>query len=162
MIHGDNNPSAQKNHRYDPGGCMPGIRRPLMILFVFAFGMFFTLPCSQAFSFFGKKQDTGEITKIRTKLKTFQEKMPEDRVYLMFDKPFYYPGETIWFQAYVRNGADMGASKMSEILHVEWIAPSGNKIKELSLIARKGVASGDISLDEGMAGGLYKIKAYTE
>lgn len=101
------------------------------------------------------------IQGISEKLAAFQSDMPEDRVYLMLDKGFYFPGETIWFQAYVRNGADMAPSLKSEILHVEWVAPSGNVLKEFALIARKGTASGDIQLDGDAPGGLYTVRAYT-
>ncbi|MCP4109744.1 MAG: hypothetical protein GY749_30220 [Desulfobacteraceae bacterium] len=101
------------------------------------------------------------IKNIKGQFSDFMEKRPEDRVYLHFDKPFYYPGETVWFQAYVRDGAQMKPSGKSEILHVEFINPRGNKEKELHLIARNGSASGDIQLDEGIPGGLYKIRAYT-
>lgn len=101
------------------------------------------------------------ITDAASRFSEFLEKRPEDRVYLHFDKPFYFPGETIWFQAYVRNGADMKPSGQSEILHVEFINPRGNKEREFQLIARDGTAAGDIELDEGAAGGIYKVRAYT-
>jgi len=86
---------------------------------------------------------------------------PEDRVYLMCDKTLYFPGETLWFQAFVRNGADLAPSLKSEILHVEWISPSGSTLKEFALIARKGTATGDIALDSEAPGGLYTLKAWT-
>lgn len=92
----------------------------------------------------------------------FQQGMPEDRVYLMLDKSFYFPGETIWFSAFVRNGADMAPSVKSEILHVEWVAPSGNVEKELTLITRKGAGAGDITLAPDAPGGLYTLRAYTQ
>ncbi|GAB4341354.1 MAG: hypothetical protein OHK0038_21050 [Flammeovirgaceae bacterium] len=84
-----------------------------------------------------------------------------DRVYVHTDKPFYKPSENIWFEVYVRNEKDMKPSQHSEIVHVEFINPKGNIEKELHLIARNGRASGDIALDEEIAGGLYKLKAYT-
>lgn len=107
-------------------------------------------------------QDNELIAEIKTNFNKFEKKRPEDRVYLMFDKPFYYPGEIIWFQAYVRNGADMKPSEKSEIVHVEFIAPSGNIDKKLTIISRNGTGSGDIALDKNISGGLYKIKAYTK
>lgn len=92
----------------------------------------------------------------------FQQAMPEDRVYLMLDKSFYFPGETVWFSAFVRNGADMAPSEKSEILHVEFLAPSGNVDKELTLITRKGFGSGDIALAPDAPGGIYTLRAYTQ
>ncbi|MFT6960635.1 MAG: hypothetical protein ACJAWV_000335 [Flammeovirgaceae bacterium] len=101
------------------------------------------------------------MKKLKQKFNSYIENHSEDRVYLHFDKPFYEPGESIWFEAYVQNGADMEASK-SEIVYVEFISPKGNKEKELKLIAKNGKASGDIQLGEDASGGIYKIKAYTK
>ncbi|MBI3501514.1 MAG: carboxypeptidase regulatory-like domain-containing protein [Bacteroidetes bacterium] len=86
---------------------------------------------------------------------------PEERVYLQFDKPFYNPGETIWFSAYLRNGQNLKPSSQSDILNVEFINPKGSVEKTIRLIAKNGKASGDFMLDEECAGGLYKVKAYT-
>ncbi len=101
-------------------------------------------------------------------LKMLQEKyaklikqFPEDRVYVQFDKPFYKPGETIWFSAYVRNAENMQPSEQSDILHVELISPKGNVMTELKLIVKKGKAVGDFALSEDITGGMYKVKAYT-
>jgi len=88
-------------------------------------------------------------------------KLPEERVYLQFDKPFYNPGETIWFSAYLRNGQNLKASSQSDILNVEFINPKGSVEKTIRLIAKNGKASGDFSLGEESPGGLYKVKAYT-
>ncbi|MBI4645149.1 MAG: hypothetical protein HY738_00800, partial [Bacteroidia bacterium] len=105
--------------------------------------------------------DSEFLKKLREKFEKFCSQLPEDRVYLQFDKPFYKPGETIWFSAYVRNGADLKPSLKSEILHVELISPKGNAEKELRLIAKHGKTKGDFLLGEEIPGGLYKIKAYT-
>jgi len=88
-------------------------------------------------------------------------KLPEDRVYLQFDKAFYNPGETIWFSAYVRNGQNLKPSDQSDILNVEFINPKGSVEKTIRLIAKNGKVAGDFLLDEECAGGLYKVRAYT-
>lgn len=88
-------------------------------------------------------------------------KLPEERVYLQFDKPFYNPGETVWFSAYLRNGQNLKPSSQSDILNVEFINPRGSVEKTIRLIAKNGKAAGDFVLDEECAGGLYKVKAYT-
>jgi hypothetical protein len=101
------------------------------------------------------------LAKLISDLKSLNETHPEERVYLHFDKPFYKPGESVWFRAYLRNGRDFKPSLQSDIIHVELINPKGTVEKELKLISRKGLASGDFYLGENAAGGIYKIKAYT-
>src|SRR3990172_7858325 len=77
------------------------------------------------------------IKSLKKKTSVYTEKLPEDRIYVQFDKPFYEPGETIWFSAFVRDGKNMKQSVKSDILHV------------------------DFMLGEEALGGIYKIKAYT-
>lgn len=101
------------------------------------------------------------IKGLRSRLDAFNEEMPEDRVYVQFDKPFYQPGETIWFSAYVRNAIDMKPSAKSDIVHVELISPKGNVERHIKLVAKNGQAAGDFQLGQDIAGGLYKVKAYT-
>ena len=140
---------------------MPRFKINAVILLSFVIGVMAVFSPSSALSFFERFAEKAAAIPFKEKFLAFQGKMPEDRVYLSCDKPFYFPGETVWFAAYVRNAADMKPSVKSQILHVEWIAPSGNVAKEIKLIARNGVAQGDIALDESMPGGIYRLKAYT-
>lgn len=103
----------------------------------------------------------GWMERLMHRIESFNSNHPEERVYLHIDKPFYKPGENIWFKAYVRNGSDMTASSTSDILHVELINPKGSVEKHLELICKKGIAQGDFQLGENAAGGIYKIKAYS-
>jgi uncharacterized protein YfaS (alpha-2-macroglobulin family) len=102
-----------------------------------------------------------QVDEIASKFETFSESFPEDRVYLQFDKALYQPGEVVWFNAYVRNATDFGPSEKSEILHVEFINPKGGVVKKLQLITTDGVVKGDFHFSRSMAGGIYKVKAYT-
>ncbi|HEY4798547.1 MAG TPA: MG2 domain-containing protein, partial [Bacteroidia bacterium] len=101
------------------------------------------------------------IKALKKKSADANSKLPEERVYLQFDKPFYNPGETIWFAAYLRNGKNFKPSSQSDILNVEFINPKGSVEKTIRLIAKNGKATGDFSLDQEAPGGLYKVKAYT-
>ena len=91
----------------------------------------------------------------------FTKESPQERIYLQFDKPFYKPGDTIWFQVYLRNANNFTASETSDIVHIEWISPKGSIDQHLRLITKNGVTSGDLAIDDNANGGLYKIKAYT-
>src|ERR1051326_3582655 len=99
---------------------------------------------------------------IQSSFASYSGRLPNDRVYLQFDRPFYNRGETIWFRAYVRNEQDLHPSGQSDILHVEFINPKGGIERRFTLLAKDGVASGDIDLDQTLPGGLYKVKAYTQ
>ena len=46
------------------------------------------------------------LDKLLQRAVSFTTTHPEERVYVQTDKPFYKPGEDIWFSAYVRDGKD--------------------------------------------------------
>jgi alpha-2-macroglobulin-like protein len=105
--------------------------------------------------------DNDLIRSLKKKLTSFNEQMPEDRIYLQFDKPMYEPGDNIWFSAFIRDAATLKASGKSDIVHVEFLNPKGTIEKSINIIAKNGVAAGDFSLDQEALGGIYKIRAYT-
>ena len=116
------------------------------------------------FSFIFAKQDKkiGELTdSLSVKFKQWNDSLPEDRVYIQCDKPFYFPGESIWFTAYIRDAASLKASSKSDILHVELINPKGSVEKKISIIGKNGIARGDFELNNDIPGGIYTLKAYT-
>ncbi|MFO0435725.1 MAG: hypothetical protein ACK5ZT_10830, partial [Sphingobacteriaceae bacterium] len=43
------------------------------------------------------------IKDLKEKLTAYNKTSPEDRIYLQLDKPFYEPGDDIWFSAYIRD-----------------------------------------------------------
>lgn len=116
-----------------------------------------------AFLFAGQngKAIVDKIDELSKKFRQWNDILPEDRVYVQCDKPFYSPGETIWFSAFARDAFSLKASAKSDIIYVELLNPKGSVEKSLALIAKNGIAKGDISLSDDIAGGIYKIKAYT-
>lgn len=111
--------------------------------------------------YFQAAMENDFIRSLKEKLTEYNQKLPEDRVYLHLDKPFYEPGDDIWFSAYVKDGATLKSSSKSDIVHVELINPKGTVEKKISVIAKNGKAAGDFSIDKEGLGGLYKIRAYT-
>ena len=101
------------------------------------------------------------LESMETYTENFNQKFPRERVYVLMDKPLYRPGDDIWYGAWITDGRDLKASQVSDLLHVELINPKGNIEKSELLIAKDGKVRGDFALDENAAGGMYKLKAYT-
>jgi uncharacterized protein YfaS (alpha-2-macroglobulin family) len=115
----------------------------------------------QADIVFTPEKENAFIQALKEKFEHFNKKIPQDRIYLHTDKTFYSPGETLWFSAYVRDAASMKTSTKSDIIQVQLISPKGNVENTYKLISKNGIAAGDFSFAEGCAGGIYKIKAFT-
>ncbi|MFI5148303.1 MAG: MG2 domain-containing protein [Bacteroidia bacterium] len=101
------------------------------------------------------------IRTLRKKTSAYNTLLPQDRVYVDFDKPFYEPGETMWLSVFVRDGQSLKPSHKSDIVHVELLNPKGTVEKTLNLIATDGIAAADFQLDKEILGGMYKVRAYT-
>lgn len=112
-------------------------------------------------NYYQMMMDNDLIRSLKKKLSFYNEKMPEDRIYLQFDKPMYEPGDNIWFSAFIRDASTMKASGKSDIVYIELLNPKGTIEKKISIIAKNGIAAGDFNLDNEALGGIYKVRAYT-
>ncbi len=90
-----------------------------------------------------------------------QSQPVNEKVYLHFDRPTYFRGDTIWYKAYVVIGQKHQLSALSKVLHVELIGPNDSVYKRENLALISGVAWGDFSLSKKLKSGNYYIRAYT-
>lgn len=84
-----------------------------------------------------------------------------EKVYIHTDRNIYYPGDDIWFKAYLINGADRSLSNQSQNLHIDLISPSSKIIMSHIIRLDGGLGNGDFSLPDNLISGKYKIRAYT-
>jgi alpha-2-macroglobulin-like protein len=98
---------------------------------------------------------------LKLKLESYNRILPYEKVYVQCDRPLYKPGDDIWMAVWITDGITNKASNISEILTVELVNPKGNIEETRRLIATKGRATCDFTLDSLVSGGIYKIKAYT-
>ena len=103
----------------------------------------------------------GFLTKLTTKLETYNRTFPEEKVYLHIDKPLHKSGEDIWFSAFIVDGQGHKPTSISEVLYVELIDPRGTVKKLLTLPIRVGRVNGDFELSQESPGGIYKVRSYT-
>ncbi len=132
-------------------------RKTMSMLFLIGISTIFLVGAVVAESF----SDHPFIKELKLLLSDFSQSRGYERVHLHLDKTLYKPGETIWFQAYVRNETDLKAAANSEILWVDFITPKGNVEKTIKILLAEGAGSGDFALGADVAGGLYTLRAYT-
>ncbi len=101
------------------------------------------------------------LDKLVAGFKKYLDELPQEKVYLHFDRPYYTSGETIWFNAYLTAGAYHEPSPLSRTIYVELINSRGQLIKQLKLLATNGLAAGDIALPDPLESGNYLVRAYT-
>lgn len=99
------------------------------------------------------------INNIIAKIDTFNNRMPAEKLYMQFDKPYYAVGDTIWFKAYLLN-SNLNYSRLSSRLYVEVLNDSSKVLRRMAFPMGIGITWGNISLD-GIREGSVSIRAYT-
>ena len=105
--------------------------------------------------------DTGFYRELSSKLQQRLSATSPEKLYLHFDRTLFQPGETLWFNAWLRNAGDLKPAENSQILYVELLDPRGAVLQQKAIVARDGAAAGEFDFPQTLPGGLYKIKAYT-
>lgn len=101
------------------------------------------------------------IDELTGQLRAYNNQYPEEKVYVQTDKPFYKPGERIWFNAFVLNANNHRATQLSDVVYVELVDTRGKVASTSELRIIKGMAHGDFKLKAKAPGGIYTIRAYT-
>ncbi|MBS1565381.1 MAG: hypothetical protein JST39_13400, partial [Bacteroidetes bacterium] len=101
------------------------------------------------------------MQKIIALVDSFNSKLPNEKLYLHFDKPYYAVGDTMWFKAYLFQASNYTWSP-SGLLYVELISDSDKLVKRMSFPIQFGLSWGQIPLSsEDLSSGRYAVYAYT-
>ncbi len=84
-----------------------------------------------------------------------------EKVYLHIDRDTYYPGEDVWFKAYLIDALDHLLTDHSNNLHVELISTDLKIISSRTVRLDSGLGNGDFKLPLDLRSGKYRIRAYT-
>jgi hypothetical protein len=84
-----------------------------------------------------------------------------EKVYLHLDRYSYYPGDDIWFKAYLIDASDRLLTDHSNNLHVELISTGLKLIDSRIVRLYSGLGKGDFHIPSTLKSGRYLIRAYT-
>ncbi|MDB5128145.1 MG2 domain-containing protein [Mucilaginibacter sp.] len=107
-------------------------------------------------------KNEGTIKNVVNRLQTLSTDRVIEKAYLHFDKPYYNPGDTIYFKAYVTAGEGHELSKISGVLHVDLVSKNDSIMESLILQLKNGLAWGDFALPNYLSKGNYRVRAYTQ
>jgi hypothetical protein len=92
-------------------------------------------------------------------LKKLHTEYPEEKLHLHFDKEVYYPGETIWFKAYLFAGNY--PSDLSKVMYADLLDSNGNILHHTILPVMHSSSSGLFTLSSGINGRIV-VRCYTK
>lgn len=84
---------------------------------------------------------------------------PQEKIYLHFDRPYYNPGETIWFKAYLTS-ANM-PSTISKTLYAELVDAKGKILQRKVMPVVQAGASSNFDIPDSAGNSLLYVRAYT-
>ena len=94
---------------------------------------------------------------------SYHQDYPQEKIYLMHDKPYYVLGEDLWFSIYLRHAGDHGILTPSGLVYVELVSPLGNSLITRNIKITDGAGHGDFPLDPNWKQeGTFTIRAFTQ
>jgi hypothetical protein len=88
--------------------------------------------------------------------------MYQEQIYVHTDKPYYYPGETIWFKGYVNYATPAWRDSLSRTVYVELVDRETKSIvMSKTLEITNSVFENDFRLSDTLAAKTYYLRAYT-
>ena len=96
---------------------------------------------------------------IVSKIENYAAAYSAERAYLHYDKSSYFPGETIWFKAYVLN--ELAPATESKNFYVDWIDDKGQVLHHTVAPLVNGLTNGQFDIPEDYKGKFIAVRAYT-
>ena len=93
-------------------------------------------------------------------LSVYNEKFPQEKLHIHFDKDNYLPGETIWMKAYLLSEARPSA--VSKNLYFDWTDADGRLLMHSVSPITEGGASSYFMIPAWVKNGVIHVKAYTQ
>jgi len=119
------------------------------------------MPLDFDFSFDAMAEDPAMALSINDQLAKYLDTLPQEKVFLHLNKPYYSNREMIHYKGYLVDAFTHLSQTRSQVLYVELINPAGEVLVSQQLHQAKGL-EGSIPLDKGYLPGQYQVRAYTQ
>ncbi|GAB5523947.1 MAG: hypothetical protein Roseis2KO_18190 [Roseivirga sp.] len=93
-------------------------------------------------------------------IRRITEEKPVEKIYVHSQSNDFFPGETIWYKAYLMAGPNHQPSALSQNIHVELLDGDSVIINHI-LRSENGLAAGSMEIPELIKPGKYILRAYT-
>lgn len=84
-----------------------------------------------------------------------------EKIYVQTDKPFYHPGDQLWFKGYVNYQSNIFRDSLSKTVYVDLISPGRQILQSRVLQIDSGRFIGEIDIPKAIDAGTYNVRAYT-
>ena len=108
-----------------------------------------------------KKTDTLDI---QQRILDYYRSVPQEHIYVHTDKPYYVPGDTVWFRAHLVDAVTHTPISRSRYVYVELHDQQADTLVQRIIVKcdSDGVFANAITLPRHLHGGSYTLAAYTQ
>jgi hypothetical protein len=92
---------------------------------------------------------------------TFAEAQNAEKIVLITDKEWYYPGESLWFTLNIFDACGDTLSNFSKIAYVELIGSDNKPVHQMKVAVNDAHGAGSFTIGENIITGNYSVIAYT-
>ncbi len=116
---------------------------------------------SDALQLLHGKSDTLDIEQ---RILDYYARVPQERIYLHTDRPYYVPGDTIWFRAHLVDAVTHTPISRSRYVYVELLDNTADTLCQRIIVRcdSDGVFANALTLPRHLQGGSYTLAAYTQ
>lgn len=101
------------------------------------------------------------IQNILSGYKKYLEELPQEKIFIHSDRPYYLAGETMWLKVYLTAGAYHEPSPFSHTIYIELFDHYGNSVLDAKFLATEGSANGQLHIPDSLPSGNYVLRSYT-
>lgn len=114
-----------------------------------------------AFEALRGKSDTLDIEQ---RILGYYARVPQERIYLHTDRPYYVPGDTVWFRAHLVDAVTHTPISRSRYVYVELLDNAADTLCQRIIVRcdSDGVFANALTLPRHLRGGSYTLAAYTQ
>ena len=115
----------------------------------------------EAIKILHEKTDTLDILQ---RILDYYKRVPKEQIYVHTDKPYYVPGDTVWFRAHLVDAVTHTPISRSRYVYVELLDNATDTLVQRVMVKcdSNGVFTNAITLPRQLRSGCYTLAAYTQ
>ncbi|MFM7329647.1 MAG: carboxypeptidase-like regulatory domain-containing protein [Bacteroidota bacterium] len=105
--------------------------------------------------------EPGEVVRVAAAVPVLNSERLREKAFVVTDRPYYYPGESVRFKAHVNYGSLTARDSLSIVLHVDLLGPNKELILAEKAPIDSGIAIGVLHVPDTLLNGTYYLRAWT-
>lgn len=109
-------------------------------------------------------QEKTDTLDIQQRILDYYKRVPQEQIYVHTDRPYYVPGDTVWFRAHLVDAVTHTPISRSRYVYVELLDQQADTLMQRIVVKcdNDGVFANALLLPKTIRGGCYTLAAYTQ